>query len=79
MTTRTWPYGTRKTGTVKFIVNRSRVSLLVVEDSDDPKEAYLLLDGPGHFGGLEEGKPVTIEFTFGGPTGGYWEVVREKA
>ena len=74
---RTWPYGTRKTGTVVAIVNLNTLSVLVVRDGDDPKKAHVLMYGYGHFDGLNEGDTVTIEFKEGGPTGGYWDVVKD--
>jgi hypothetical protein len=71
MNKRTWPYGTRKTGKV---VDMGVLKTAIVIIAGDDGEGYILT------GVLPDvcfrGQQVTIEFTEGGPTGGYWKIVK---
>jgi hypothetical protein len=67
---RTWIYGTQKTGKVESASAR----LIMVSVAN---EAFALVNH-GCFPIPEEGRWVTIEFTQGGPKGGYWRIVEVK-
>jgi len=69
---RTWPYGTRKTVTVRQIVG-----VWVVCFERESTE-HFALTGVDH-AGVSAGDERTIEFREGGPTGGHWDFVAERS
>ena len=77
MLSRTWPYGTEKTGTVKIVDCGGWLYMpkWVVTVIGDDGEGYILT-GTQHRIVPKENSRVVMRFTEGGPTGGYWEIVR---
>lgn len=71
MTTRSWPYGTRKTVRIKDIVRARTIAAVVCADEAEPSSAYALLDRLDRLN-VRTGDRRTIVFTRGGPTGGHW-------
>jgi hypothetical protein len=69
MQTRTWPYGTRKVGTVSSVDNLRNHRIVFITSED---EGYFLLGEPAD---VRVGQTVTFEFCKGGPMGGYWRIV----
>jgi hypothetical protein len=82
MQTTTWPYGTELTGEVIEVSDRlvlkagtrRRVTLILVKTGEE--EAHVILSAD-HAIATHAGMRVVIQFTKGGPTGGYWRIVRE--
>ena len=70
MIVRTWQYGTRKTGVVCTWHQTKRDSVVLVTGDDG--EGYILI---GERTPVDAHQRVVIEFTRGGPTGGYWKIV----
>lgn len=82
MKTSTWPYGTKKHGT---IVQASRMpggfNLLFLDSSQDGKtEGFFLVFDHDHAEAskAKPGDKGVITFTRGGPTGGYWNYVGDS-
>ena len=71
MILRTWPYGTRVTGTVCTYHQTRRYSTVVITGDDG--EGYILVGEPTS---VDVHQRVTIEFMRGGPTGGHWRIVQ---
>lgn len=69
--TRTWRYGTR------FAVRVDAVAGEVVTAFHRVTGEGFLLVGGGHAIEPEPGKHYVIEFTEGGPTGGFWRILME--
>ena len=75
MQTRTWPYGTQRQVLVRKWMQTAQTDVLVCEDLHaHPREAYILIQARGQ---LPPSIPAetTIEFTQGGPTGGFWRLI----
>jgi hypothetical protein len=76
MNKRTWPYGTKKNGTV---IQASRVqggfNLLFMESGENKTEGFFLVFDRNHAeaGNAKPGDKGIITFTKGGQTGGYWD------
>lgn len=76
MKTQTWPYGTKKHGTV---IQASRVqggfNILLMESGESKTEAFFLVLDHNHAeaSNAKIGDKGVITFTQGGPTGGYWD------
>jgi len=77
MKTRTWQFGTRINGVVQEVIES--------KDALCPRMTLVLGDGEGFviMGVTHEvmpmkRQPATIEFTKGGPTGGYWRIVKPE-
>lgn len=79
MTARTWPYGTRKTGEVhvaeKCKLPSGGSGSIVCVGVAGEEQAFVLIQNQTE-PVPDEGSIVTIEFTQGGPTGGYWRIVK---
>ena len=71
--TKTWPYGTRKQGTVIEVVKAWPIYRRVVMITGDDGEGYILVGGNQPL--VEVGDRVTFEFRRGGPTGGHWAIL----
>lgn len=87
MKTRTWPYGTEKEAVIHDYGGRATIDHR--PGKLDPKDAIVVcedVDGEGHvmvgvdhdipLSGRMVGQRVVIRFVQGGPTGGYWKIVR---
>lgn len=75
VTTKTWPYGTKRLGTVHInITTREGWVQLVI---DDTNEAHVLVGGAGDRQ-AGQGDTGTLTFTEGGPTGGYWKFEKQS-
>lgn len=78
MKTRTWPYGTRKRVRVFSATMTADTTVIGVEEiSLGRREIFLLIlntaDVPQNFDAMTD--DCLIEFTAGGPTGGYWRII----
>lgn len=78
MKTKTWKYGTKLSGEVMVVVKGShprkpRMAGVFVPSKD---EAFIMV-GVEHEAEPVHGQTVTIEFKQGGPTGGYWQIVKK--
>jgi hypothetical protein len=74
MNTRTWPYGTLKKGWIVEILHKVRFTAILIEGDDG--EGYCLFQAPGsEVPDTTKSHSVVMEFTEGGPTGGYWKIV----
>lgn len=82
MKTQTWPYGTKKHGTV---IQASRVqggfNVLFVESVGNKTEGFFLVFDRNHAESskAKAGDKGVITFTRGGPTGGYWDYSGEPS
>jgi len=76
MNKKTWPYGTKKHGTV---IQASRVqggfNLLFMQSGENKTEGFFLVFDHDHVEASKAraGDKGVITFTKGGPTGGYWD------
>lgn len=83
MIRRTWPYGTRLDGRVadaRMVGGHSLVIVAARPQGATCDEAFAMIGG-GHdvdVRSLRVGDQATIEFTEGGPLGGYWRVVSAR-
>jgi hypothetical protein len=82
MLTRTWPYGTELNGIVASV--ERRMTLKAAGRKPTTLVAVVTDDGEGHIlvGADNAIEPavhmrVVIQFTKGGPLGGYWRIVRQ--
>jgi len=82
MTTRTWPYGTTRRGTVRiarmqnpFYAKTSDAQIIV----DDQKEMHACVGESCADFTAKDGDTGTLTFTQGGPTGGYWKFTKDPA
>lgn len=69
MQTRTWPYGTVKTGVVINVEPYKDHEIVAFKD-DESNDGFILVDKPQ---GAVKDQRGTITFTKGGPTGGHWK------
>src|SRR5262245_54921631 len=67
---RTHPFGLEK------IVTVDRIGGRIVFAVGDDNQGYVLLGGD-HAVAPEQGKRYVMQFTQGGPHGGYWRIMRE--
>lgn len=78
MQQRTWPYGTvkkvRVTHTDTGRYKGQPIRVIIVHDPVE-KEAYILV---GDKSNAEKDDEGYIEFTKGGPTGGFWVFTKEQ-
>lgn len=78
--TRTWPYGTKKTvtvDTIKLGLLSNDFDVICIEQMPNgDREGYLLI-GCKNLVAVEVGKRYVMEFTKGGPCGGYWRIIAE--
>lgn len=75
MRTRTWPYGTQFVGKVAEAEFKPGVNCLLVVVENKPPQGFVIIGGDHAFTPKKD-QTVTIEFTKGGPYGGYWRVVK---
>ena len=69
MQTRTWPYGTEKTVTVKGVDPRFVICI------DQSNEGYVMMFVTHDINPVLNER-VVVQFQRGGPAGGYWKIVR---
>ncbi len=74
---RTWPYGTRKTVKVERVDNRAEFAgTLAIEELK--REGFIIINKHEENAVVPvKGGQFIIEFTEGGPTGGYWRYVEQ--
>ena len=68
MKTKTWEYGTRKNAEVLDVFTNTVVLL------DEENEGHILT-GTEHDVDVKIGDTAVMEFTQGGPIGGYWKII----
>ena len=76
MLTKAWPHGLEKVVTVEHVDRLDDGSLAFVAAIDDQKEGFIMAFMKHDIEPVE-GARVVIQFMRGGPTGGYWKIVRE--
>jgi hypothetical protein len=78
MQTVTWPYGSLKTVVVEQIVPFKGTNILICTECDTREKAGHVIAGGDHAIDPTVRMKAVMEFTRGGPTGGYWRLIREE-
>lgn len=78
LATRTWPYGTQHKAQIVYSVptqHKTELVNVIACACDELREIFVLVQNPDE-PNPEVGSIATIEFTQGGPTGGYWRILK---
>lgn len=70
---KTWAYGTRRRATILSVSHGTCSDCVVLKDEQN--EGHILANQI-YDPNLKNGDEVTLEFTQGGPMGGYWRIIQ---